>query len=79
MLMLNPAMASEYPITFGSFLYARVDKVERSVLCYSAVSIQTGTCYFVPSYLPPEEHLVAHGNMVLYLYQDLKTNRDNGY
>ena len=33
MLMLNPAMASEYRITVGSFLYARVDKVEQSVLC----------------------------------------------
>ena len=78
-LILNPAMTSEYLITVCSFLYALVDKVERSVLCYSAVSIQTGTYYFVLFYSSPEEHLLAHGNIVLFLCLDLKSNLNNGY
>ena len=67
--MLNPAMASGYPIRVGSFLYARVDKVDQSVLFCSAVSID----YFVSSYSPPEEH----GNMVLILSQHLISKRNN--
>ena len=77
MLMLNPAMASEYLAKMASFLYARLVKVERSVLGYSAVSIQTGTCYFMSSYLPPEEQLVAHGNVVLFLCQDVISKCNN--
>ena len=50
----------------GLFFYARVDKVRKIVLCYSAVFLQAGTCYFVQSYLSPEEQLVAHGNMELF-------------
>ena len=76
MLMLNPAMASVYPIAVGSFLYARLDEVEQSALCCSAVSILN--ILFCAALFTPDEHFVAQGNMVLFLCQDLKCILDNG-
>ena len=71
----------------SSFLYARVDEAERSVLIVLSPYRRElyGELYvrelYVPSYVPPEEHLVAHVNSqhyVIFIHR-LKSNLKNGY
>ena len=56
----------------GLIFYTRIDKIQKIILCDSAVFLQTRAFYFVPFYLPPEANLVAHGNMVLFFMQRFK-------